>query len=145
MNRVRNLSEQTKKKLPNSLKSNKSKRNSFSRSLYPSKRSMSNTKNNQLKELILRKIRENKVKGLKDLEVKVQQIYIKKGKKVPSNLYSVIVTNVKQLKKEGRIDLKGGTKLVFLSNFIKKNPSSLKRSMSKNNLSRSRAGNGKSA
>ena len=103
------------------------------------------TKNNQLKELILRKIRENKVKGLKDLEVKVQQIYIKKGKKVPSNLYSVIVTNVKQLKKEGRIDLKGGTKLVFLSNFIKKNPSSLKRSMSKNNLSRSRAGNGKSA
>ena len=145
MNRVRNLSEQTKKKLPNSLKSNKSKRNSFSRSLYPSKRSMSNTKNNQLKELILRKIRENKVKGLKDLEVKVQQIYIKKGKKVPSNLYSVIVTNVKQLKKEGRIDLKGGTKLVFLSNHIKKNSSSLRRSISKKNLSRSSASNGKSA
>ena len=145
MNRVRNLSEQTKKKLPNSLKSNKSKRNSFSRSLYPSKRSMSNTKNNQLKELILRKIRENKVKGLKDLEVKVQQIYIKKGKKVPSNLYSVIVTNVKQLKKEGRIDLKGGTKLVFLSNHVKKKSSSLRRSLSKNNLSRSSAGNGKSA
>ena len=109
MNRVRNLSEQTKKKLPNSLKSNKSKRNSFRRGLYPSKRSMSNIRNNQLKELILRKIKENKVKGLKDLEEKVKQIYIKKGKKVPSN------------------------------------SSSLKRSMSKNNLSRSSAGNGKSA
>ncbi len=106
---------------------------------------MLNTKNNQLKELILRKIKENKVKGLKDLEEKVKQIYIKKGKKVPSNLYSIILTHVKQLKKEGRIDLKGGTKLVFLSNYIKKNSSSLKRSMSKNNLSRSSAGNGKSA
>ena len=55
MNRVRNLSEKTKKKLPNNLKSNKSKRNSIRRGLYPSKRSMSNTKNNNLKKLILRK------------------------------------------------------------------------------------------
>lgn len=53
------------------------------------------------------------MKGLKDLEGKVKQVYIKKGKREPSNLYSIIVTHVKQLKKEGRIDLKGGTKLVF--------------------------------
>jgi len=52
---------------------------------------MTNIKNNQLKELILRKIKENKVKGLKDLEGKVKQVYIKKGQKEPSDLYSKIV------------------------------------------------------
>ena len=79
MNRVTELSGRTKKKLPSSLKSNKSKRNNLC-SFYPSNRSMSNIKSpNALKKLILKKVKEG-VKGLSDLESKVKKTFKKKGK-----------------------------------------------------------------
>ena len=86
MNRVTELSGRTKKKLPHSLKSNKSKRNNFMRSFYPSKRSMSNIKSpNALKKLILTKVKEG-VKGLSDLESKVKKNFRTKKSKSPIKL-----------------------------------------------------------
>ena len=65
MNRVNNLAGRTKKKLPSNLKSNKSKRNAFMSSLYPSKRSKSNIKSpSALRELILKKVKEGPQAGI---------------------------------------------------------------------------------
>ena len=86
MNRVNELAGRTKKILPHSLKSNKSKRNSFMSGLYPSKRSKSNIKSpDALKNLILKKIKEG-VKGLGDLESKVKKTLEKKKSKSPIKL-----------------------------------------------------------
>jgi hypothetical protein len=138
MNRVTELSGRTKKKIPTSLKSNKSKRNNFMRSFYPSNRSMSNIKSpNALKKLILKKVKEG-VKGLSDLESKVKKTLEKKKVKVPSNLYSIVKLHLGELMKEGRVELKRGKDIVFKSNQIKKKqPSSLRRSMSRKNINRS--------
>jgi hypothetical protein len=138
MNRVNNLAGRTKKKLPSNLKSNKSKRNAFMSSLYPSKRSKSNIKSpSALRELILKKVKEG-VKGLSDLESKVKQTLEKKKVKVPSNLYSIVTLHLKELMKEGIVELKRGKDIVFKSNKVKKQPSSLRRSMNRKNINRSR-------
>lgn len=138
MNRVNKLAGRTKKQLPSNLKSNKSKRNAFMSSLYPSKRSKSNIKSpSALRELILKKVKEG-VKGLSDLESKVKQTLEKKKVKVPSNLYSIVKLHLGELMKEGRVELKRGKDIVFKSNKVKKQPSSLRRSMNRKNINRSR-------